>query len=295
MKKRSRSRPTIRSTASTSASSGRFSGRRKKLSPSGGRSRQAVAGMRSNLARLAEVLNRFSYTEEAADTIAAAARSSMLKDLSLQMQAAEYHTEAGRHDAALRLRRRRPKGCRRTTKNRDAILRQKIETLQAADKLEAQTAAPVSELAVERQCAGRRMAHSGAVLRSGPGVDRRHDRRFSRRCAQGAAVDSVADDRGPDRRAVRRLREARPICLRELATVRPAVSRRSPDECRPHRSATGPRRTGAAGRTRSDRLRAGQHRALRVLRAALLPAGQDATTGSIRSARRSASIRPSRR
>ncbi|MBL8850714.1 MAG: tetratricopeptide repeat protein, partial [Planctomycetaceae bacterium] len=90
-----------------------------------------------NLARLSEVLSRFSYPEEAADTVAQAAAAD-LKDISLQMQAANYHTEARRFDEALQYI-AVAEGLSQNDEESDAILRQKIETLQAADRLDAQT------------------------------------------------------------------------------------------------------------------------------------------------------------
>lgn len=97
-----------------------------------------------NLARLAEVLNRFSYPGEAADTVAEAAQLDA-KDLSLQLRAAEYHMQAQRYDAALGY----IAAAERLSQNAeeaDAILKQKIEVLQAADKLEAETTALFASL-----------------------------------------------------------------------------------------------------------------------------------------------------
>ena len=109
--------------------------------------REIAAGDRRtalNLTRLAEVMNRFSYPEEAADTVAEAAALDT-KDLSLQLQAAEYHTQARRYDDALNyvaVAQTLSQG----DEEADIVLKQKIETLQAADRLETETAALLSEL-----------------------------------------------------------------------------------------------------------------------------------------------------
>ena len=109
----------------------------------------AVGDRRSavNLARLAEVLNRFSYPEEAADTVAEAAALDA-RDLSLQLQAAEYHTQAKRYDDALKYVAVAGQ-LSQTEDEADIVLNQKIETLQAADRLDTETTALFSRLQSE--------------------------------------------------------------------------------------------------------------------------------------------------
>ena len=90
-----------------------------------------------NLSRLAEVLNTFGYSKESTGYIAEAAALDP-KDLSLQVRAADYHARADQFDKAFEYN-AIAAALVANDDEREQVLKQKIEVLQSARKLEEET------------------------------------------------------------------------------------------------------------------------------------------------------------
>ncbi len=112
--------------------------------------KEMVTGDRKNavnLSRLAEILQRFGQTEEALAQIRLAAELDP-KDLLLQVKAAEYHFKASQHEQAMQFI-TTAEGLTVDPEERNTVLTQKIECLQASDRLEEETAMLQKTLAAE--------------------------------------------------------------------------------------------------------------------------------------------------